>query len=118
MEGTIGSTRSFEAEAGGGTGPGSSRGELYRDGSWVLLTIRLMKPTGRVCEEIVYPVDPRWSLKLGVYPLDLISLSNPRLNLSTRSPKLSSLTLISSRSLSPLKVERSRMYVYHSGTWE
>ena len=82
------------------------------------LTIRLMKPTGRVCEEIVYPVDPRWSLKLVVYPLDLTSLSNPRLNLRTRSPRLSSLTLISSRSLSPLKVERSRMYVYHSGTWE
>jgi hypothetical protein len=73
-------------------------------------------PIGR-CEEILYPVDPRWTLRLVDCPHDPSNLRlNLRLNPSTKLPRLRSLDLLNSdlrtdRRTGPLKVERMRMLV-------
>lgn len=46
----------------------------------------------RRCEEIVFLVELKWTLRLVDYPLDP---SNPRVNLSTKHPRLRSLDLLS-----------------------
>jgi hypothetical protein len=76
-----------------------------------VLINRLRIPIGR-CEEILYPEDPRWTLRLVDCPHDPSSLRlNLRLNPSTKLPRLRSLdprssSLRTDRRTGPLRVER------------